>query len=65
MKTRYTVTVGEVGNEIGHTSRHDCATDAGAIRAAKRQAAPYKGDGWWTVKDADGRPVANGGRRSL
>ena len=65
MKTRYTVTVGETGNEVGHTSHHDCDNDAGARRAAKRMAAPYKGDGWWTVCDDTGRPVGNGGRRSM
>jgi hypothetical protein len=51
------VTVGEVGNGIGHTSAHYCETDAGAIRAARRKAAPYKGDGWWLVQDETGRLV--------
>jgi hypothetical protein len=60
MKTRYTVTVGEIGNEVGHESTHNCETDAGAIRAARRAVAPYQGDGWWRVEDETGRPVANG-----
>jgi signal transduction histidine kinase len=68
MKRRYTVTVGEVANCIGHISHHECATDAEATRVAKRVAAPsvlYGRDGWWVVEDADGRRVASGGRRSL
>ncbi len=65
MKTKYTVTVGEVGNEIGHESTHNCATDEGAIRAARRECRPYKGDGWWYVRDEDGREIGSGGRRTL
>ena len=65
MKQQYTVVVGEVGNEIGHTSTHLCGSDALAVRAARRQAAGYGRDGWWTVCDDTGRPVSKGGRRSL
>ena len=61
----YRVTVGEVGNEIGHRSTHYCASNAGAVRAARRACASYGGDGWWIVTGASGREVAHGGRRVL
>jgi len=64
-KRTYTVTVGEVGNDIGHVSTHHCATDEGAVRTAKREVAPYGGDGWWTVETEDGWQVAHGGRRQF
>ena len=65
MKSLYTITVGEVGNEIGHERQSLHASDLCAVRAAQRQARPYRGDGWWTVTTASGEPVARGGRRSL
>jgi hypothetical protein len=60
-KLAYTLTVGEAGNNIGHpvTSLH--VSDKAAIRKAKRLAADYGGDGWWTVHLGGGLPVANGG----
>ena len=61
----HTITVGEVGNEIGHESRHHHQTDDLAIENAKRLCRPYKGDGWWSVERADGFPVADGGRFRL
>jgi hypothetical protein len=62
-KATYRITVGEVGNEIGHVNTSWRASDLCAIRAAKRRCAAYKGDGWWVVQTAAGYPVARGGRR--
>ena len=58
---RYTITVGEAGNERGHSHTAYHVSDAAAIRAAKELCAPYRGDGWWRV-EADGALVARGGR---
>jgi hypothetical protein len=68
MKKSYTIIVGETGNEIGHPRQITIAAaadfcDAAAVRAAKREVAAYRGDGWWMlVRDADGATVAKGGR---
>ena len=64
-KQSYKITVGEVGNEIGHTQTSEHVSDDAAIRKARRECAPYDGDGWWIVEDESGRPVARGGRRNL
>ena len=61
----YSITVGETGNEQGHTTTHRCMSDDHAIRAARRMVAPYRHDGWWIVRDEDGRDVASGGRKSM
>ena len=45
----YTITVGEVGNEIGHATTAKYATDAEAIKAAKKAVNVYNGDGWYNV----------------
>ena len=64
-KTTYRITVGEVGNEVGHVNDSQHASDLCAVRAAKRRCAAYKGDGWWSVEMVSGLPVARGGRRNL
>lgn len=58
---RYTIIVGETGNECGHIYTSAYADDAAAIRAAKRLCADYDDDGWWRVECA-GATVARGGR---
>lgn len=58
---RYTITVGETGNELGHVHTAYHVSDTAAIRAAKRLCAPYRGDGWWLV-ECEGSTVARGGR---
>jgi hypothetical protein len=58
---RYTIIVGETGNECGHLTNSSHVTDAAAVRMAKRLCAAYKGDGWWRV-DCYGVCVARGGR---
>ena len=61
LKYAYRIIVGEVGNECGHVTVSDHVSDAAAIRAAKRAAKCYGGDGWWRVECA-GATVARGGR---
>lgn len=60
---RYTIIVGETGNEIGHICSSQTCSDAAAVRKAKRLCATYKGDGWWRV-ECEGATVARGGRAS-
>lgn len=59
--TEYQITVGETGNECGHVRTATLKDDATAVRAAKRAAACYDGDGWWLLT-AGGQTVARGGR---
>ena len=61
LKHAYRIIVGESGNEQGHVRVGQFADDAAAIRAAKRDAKCYGGDGWWRVECA-GATVARGGR---
>ena len=63
MKTKhdYQIIIGETGNEYGHVTSSRYASDAAAIRAAKRRCAEYHGDGWWRV-ECEGATVARGGR---
>jgi len=65
MKSKYIITVGEVGNEIGHGSESRHVNDEAAISKARREVAPYHGDGWWIVRTEHGEWIASGGRRSL
>ena len=53
----YTITVGEVGNEIGHEATTQHATDADAIKAAKKAVKAYNGDGWYKIT-CQGQTVA-------
>lgn len=53
----YTITIGERGNEIGHAEVNQYASDADAIKAAKKAVAPYNGDGWFKVT-CQGQTVA-------
>jgi hypothetical protein len=64
-KRKYQITVGEVGNEVGHVTRSSHVSDEAAVRKARRMVRPYRGDGWWYVTADNGRWVANGGRRTL
>ena len=57
----YTIIVGETGNERGHVTDSIHASDAAAVRKAKRLCAAYRGDGWWRVEYI-GSTVARGGR---
>lgn len=57
-KSTYTITVGEVGNEIGHQTTGQYLSGDHAIRAAKRAVACYKGDGWYTVTNDRGEVIA-------
>ncbi len=63
MKTKhnYQIIIGETGNECGHVTSSRHASDAAAVRKAKRLCAAYRGDGWWRVECA-GATVARGGR---
>lgn len=63
MRTTYLITVGETGNECGHSRAARVKDDAAAIRAAKRDVKCYDGDGWWRV-ECEGRSVASGGREN-
>ena len=60
-KHTYKITVGERGNICGHAQTSEHASDAAAVRKAKRLCAAYRGDGWWIVECA-GATVARGGR---
>lgn len=62
MKT-YAITIGEVGNEIGHVQQCRARSDAGAMRAAGRAMTKYGRDGWWIVTDPDGRVIERGSGR--
>ena len=53
----YTIIVGEVGNEIGHVTTAEYATDADAVKAAKKAAKKYNGDGWYKIT-CQGQTVA-------
>jgi hypothetical protein len=65
MKTNYIITVGEVGSEIGHELPSEHVNDEAAIRKARREVAPYHGDGWWLVTTDNGLHIASGGRRTI
>ena len=57
----YQIIVGETGNECGHVHTSAYASDAAAVREAKRLCEAYRGDGWWRV-ECEGATVARGGR---
>lgn len=63
--TQYTITVGEVGNEMGHPSAKWLMDDDEARADALRDVADYNGDGWWMVEDDRGQEIARGGRFSM
>ena len=56
-KQSYTITVGEVGNNIGHVNVSYHVSDKAAVRAARRTARAYGKDGWLMVADAFGNLV--------
>lgn len=59
----YEIIVGEVGNEQGYIHLETLKSDAEARRKANKLVAPYKGDGWYIVKDyLTGETISKAGR---
>ena len=47
---KYTLTIGEIGNEIGHVKTINARNDETAIATAKRICTrDYQGDGWYIL----------------